>query len=81
MFEAIKNLVITVMVWVQTGMGPNYVFNNTKEMADFSRAWLDAFYTVEDFVSILPELMAGIIMVVALIVMMKVIISVFKAED
>ena len=39
--EMAKEEVVWILVFMQTGMGHNYVFENTSEMAAFGRAWLD----------------------------------------
>ena len=37
--EMAKEEVVWILVFMQTGMGRNYVFENTSEMAAFGRAW------------------------------------------
>lgn len=47
--EMAKEEVVWILVFMQTGMGHNYVFENTSEMAAFGRAWLDTQSMVDAF--------------------------------
>ena len=52
--EMAKEEVVWILVFMQTGMGHNYVFENTSEMAAFGRAWLDTQSMVDAFCNAAP---------------------------
>lgn len=60
----VKDALVWVLVFMQTGMGPNYVFENTSEMAAFSRAWLDTWYTVDDAFRAAPAIIGCAVIIV-----------------
>lgn len=60
--EMAKEEVVWILVFMQTGMGHNYVFENTSEMAAFGRAWLDTQSMVDAFCNAAPAFIGCMIL-------------------
>ena len=60
--EMAKEEVVWILVFMQTGMGHNYVFENTSEMAALGRAWLDTQSMVDAFCNAAPAFIGCMIL-------------------
>ena len=69
--EMAKEEVVWILVFMQTGMGRNYVFENTSEMAAFGRAWLDTSDMVDAFCNAAPTFI-GCMLLIAVTAMMTI---------
>ncbi len=61
--EMAKEEVVWILVVMQTGMGHNYVFENTSEMAAFGRAWLNVSDMVDAFWNAAPAFIGCMILI------------------
>lgn len=67
--EMAKEEVAWILVFMQTGMGYNYVFENTSEMAAFGRAWLDASDVVGAFCNAAPAFIGSMLLIAIVAIM------------